>query len=190
MPSFIEVDWVRVYQENELSGCTDLNASNYNDLATIDNGSCTYEVTFQVDLSCSSILPNSVNVTSGNDNWSCDGGISLSDTNQDGIWEGTSYMQEGVYSYIYCGDNWTYNEEIFAYAQSSGDWSCTPNTDYTNYANRQININGPLTIYETWGSCEPCTSNGETFGCTDPELITIIKMLLLKMVHVHIRQQL
>ena len=168
LPSFIEVDWVRVYQENELSGCTDLNASNYNDLATIDNGSCTYEVTFQVDLSCSSISPNSVNVTSGNDNWSCDGGISLSDTNGDGIWEGTSYMQEGVYSYIYCGDNWTYNEEIFAYAQSSGDWSCTPNTDYTNYANRQININGPITVYETWGSCETCTSNGETFGCTDP----------------------
>ena len=168
LPSFIEVDWIRVYQENELSGCTDLNASNYNDLATIDNGSCTYEVTFQVDLSCSSISPNSVNVTSGNDNWSCDGGISLSDTNQDGIWEGTSYMQEGIFSYIYCGDNWTYNEEIFVYAQSSGDWSCTPNTDYTNYANRQININGPITVYETWGSCEPCTSNGETFGCTDP----------------------
>ena len=55
-------------------------------------------------------------------------------------------MQEGIFSYIYCGDNWTYNEEIFVYAQSSGDWSCTPNTDYTNYANRQININGPLTI--------------------------------------------
>ena len=46
--------------------------------------------------------------------------------------------------------------------------SCTSNTDYTNYANRQININGPLTIYETWGSCIPCTSNGETYGCTDP----------------------
>jgi len=168
LPSFIEVDWIRVYQENELSGCTDINASNYNNLATLDNGSCTYEVTFQVDLSCSSISPNSVNVTSGNDNWSCDGGISLSDTNQDGIWEGTSFMQEGIFSYIYCGDNWTYNEEIFAYAQSSGDWSCSPNTDYTNYANRQININGPLTIYETWGSCEPCTSNGETYGCTDP----------------------
>ena len=33
LPSFIEVDWVRVYQENEL-GCTDL-TPNYNDLATI-----------------------------------------------------------------------------------------------------------------------------------------------------------
>ena len=168
LPSFIEVDWIRVYQENELSGCTNINASNYNNLATFDNGSCTYEVTFQVDLSCSSISPNSVNVTSANDNWSCNGGISLNDTDQDGIWEGTSFMQEGIFSYIYCGDNWNYNEEIFAYAQSSSDWSCTPNTDYTNYANRQININGPLTIYETWGSCEPCASNGETFGCTDP----------------------
>ncbi|GIR12448.1 MAG: hypothetical protein CM15mP23_10230 [Cryomorphaceae bacterium] len=168
LPSFIEVDWVRVYQENEISGCTNINASNYNNLATFDNGSCTYEVTFQVDLSCSSISPNSVNVTSGNDNWSCNGGISLNDTDQDGIWEGTSFMQEGIFSYIYCGDNWNYNEEIFAYAQSSSDWSCTPNTDYTNYANRQININGPLTVYETWGSCEPCSSNGETFGCTDP----------------------
>ena len=99
-------------------------------------------------------------------------------------------MQEGVFSYIYCGDNWTYNEEIFAYAQSSGDWSCTPNTDYTNYANRQININGPLTVYETWGSCETCTSNGEKFMVVPTSSLTIIKMLLLKMVHVHIHQQL
>ena len=100
------------------------------------------------------------------------------------------YMQEGVYSYIYCGDNWTYNEEIFAYAQSSGDWSCTPNTDYTNYANRQININGPITVYETCGSCETCTSNGETFGCTDPAANNYNQNATIEMVHVHIRQQL
>ena len=98
-------------------------------------------------------------------------------------------MQEGI-SLIYTV-NIGLTTKKYLYAQSSGDWSCTPNTDYTNYANRQININGPLTIYETWGSCEPCSSNGETFGCTDPaNLIIIIKMLLLKMVHVHIRQQL
>ena len=167
LPSFIEVDWVRVYQENELSGCTDINASNYNNLATFDNGSCTYEVNFQLDLSCSPIWPNSVNVTSGNDNWSCNGGINLTDDNQDGIWEGTAHLSQGVFSYIYCADNWTYNENILEYAQSTGDWSCTPNTDYTNYANRQININGPVSVNETWGSCEPCSSDAQVYGCTD-----------------------
>ena len=80
--------WVRVFTE-ELSGCTDINASNYNDLATIDNGSCTYEVTFQVDLSCSSISPNSVTVTTI-------GHVMVGSVLVKSFWKGTSYMQEGV----------------------------------------------------------------------------------------------
>lgn len=171
LPSFIEVDWVRVYQEDGTSGCTDSLAYNFNIDASIDNGSCLYEVNFVLDLNCSGIYPTSVNATSSNDNWSCDGGISLNDDDQDGVWEATSYMAQGLYSYVYCADNWTYSEDILNYAQTSNDWSCTPNTDYTNYANRQINILGPITIHETWGTCQPCNGDIEIYGCTDSEAI-------------------
>ena len=90
-------------------------------------------------------------MTSGNDNWSCDGGISLSDTNQDEFGKELLLCKK-VFSRIYIMEIIGLITKKYLYAQSSGDWSCSPNTDYTNYANRQININGPLTIYETWGS--------------------------------------
>lgn len=166
-PSFIEVDWVRVYQDDGLMGCTDIEAYNYNSLANTDNGTCLYEVNFELDLNCSGISPTTVNATSANDNWSCSNGISLHDENQDGIWLGTTYMPQGTYSYVYCADNWGYSENILEYALTSEDWSCTPNTDYINYANRQLNITGPTTISESWGTCQPCSGEGEIYGCTD-----------------------
>ena len=36
-------------------------------------------------------------------------------------------------------------------------------TDYTNYANRVIDIQSDTIIYNSWGSCQDCIS-----GCTDP----------------------
>ena len=36
-------------------GCTDPNANNYNSSATSDDGSCTYDVTFTVDIDCSGL---------------------------------------------------------------------------------------------------------------------------------------
>jgi len=41
--------------------------------------------------------------------------------------------------------------------------TCAPNTDYSTYANRLINISSDTIISNVWGSCGTCVS-----GCTDP----------------------
>ena len=51
-----------------------------------------------------------------------------------------------------------------AYGTSSGDWSCTPVTDYWSFANRQIAV-GNTTINDTWGQCSACIPSVP--GCTD-----------------------
>ena len=88
-PNQIEVDYVRVYQTQDILGCTDQNASNYNAQANIsDNESCIYEVTFNVNMNCSEEQPNTVYVSGGFNNW-CGNCIPLSDDDNDGIWSGT-----------------------------------------------------------------------------------------------------
>jgi len=48
-PSQIEIDYVRVYENNGgILGCMDSTSQNYNINATIDNGSCDYLVNFEV----------------------------------------------------------------------------------------------------------------------------------------------
>ena len=56
----------------------------------------------------------------------------LSDINNDGIWEGTFSLPAGDFEYIFCADGWTFSEAsaLLANGSASGDWSCTPVTDY------------------------------------------------------------
>ena len=163
-PSQIEVDWVRVYENvGPITGCTDPLAQNYNSNASIDNNSCQYLVNFELNLNCSNLLDsiNSVNITGPNDNWSC-GTYQLEDLDNDGIWNGNFIITEGTFTYIYCADNWTYTEGPSLLLEMQNGESCAPNTDFFNYANRQINISGNTTVSNTWGQCDVCTP-----GCTD-----------------------
>ena len=43
-----------------VDGCTDPTANNYNSSANNDDGSCTYDVTFTVDMNCSGLTVNSI----------------------------------------------------------------------------------------------------------------------------------
>ena len=81
------------------SGCTDPTANNYNASATTDDGSCTYDVTFTVDLNCESFTPGYVAATGPSDGWSC-GTYALSDANGDGVWDGTFSLPAGTFEYI------------------------------------------------------------------------------------------
>ena len=163
-PSQIEIDYVRVYEQNGILGCTDSTANNYNPNATIDNGSCEYLVSFSVDLNCSANMnpPSVVYVTSSAINWDCSS-YALNDSNYDGIWTGDIILQNGFFEYIYCTDGWSDSESSGLITSMQNGGTCAPNTDYSNYANRLINISSDTIISNVWGSCGTCVS-----GCTDP----------------------
>ena len=65
--------------------------------ATSDDGSCTYDVTFTVDMNCSGLNVGSVFATGPSDGWSC-GSYALTDSDGDGIWEGTFNLQQVLLS--------------------------------------------------------------------------------------------
>ncbi|MBT5699775.1 MAG: family 16 glycosylhydrolase [Flavobacteriales bacterium] len=163
-PSQIEIDYVRVYEQNGILGCTDSTANNYDVNATIDNGSCEYIVSFSVDLNCSTNLnpPSVVYVTSSAINWDCNT-YALNDSNSDGIWTGDIILQNGFFEYIYCTDGWSNSESSGLITSMQNGGTCATNTDYSTYANRLINIFSDTIISNVWGSCGQCVS-----GCTDP----------------------
>lgn len=164
-PSQIEVDWVRVYQENtESSECTDAAAHNYNANAVIDDGSCLYEVNFEVDMNCASFIPEYVSV-SGIDGSVCSSGIILQKLGDSRIWNGKAYLPQGTYQYNYCADGGEYTEDLLLYANEQGDWSCLASTDNTTTAKREVLVNGATQISEAWSSCTSCEVRS---GCIHP----------------------
>ena len=160
-PSQLEVDYVRVYESNSTFGCTDPYASNYNSAATISqNESCSYDITFNVNMNCSDENPNTVYVSGDFNNW-CGNCLPLSDDNNDNIWTGTYAFPQSTIEYKYSYDNWTGSENLIDDMQNGG--SCAPVTDYNDYANRQLAINSEETITDNYGSCANCIA-----GCTNP----------------------
>ena len=144
-------------------GCTDSTATNYDPNATTDDASCTYDVTFTVDMNCSGLTPGYVAATGTSDNWSCATYI-LADADGDGVWEGTFNLPAGTFEYIYCTDGWVGTESPGLIAEMINGETCAPVTDYFGYANRLITV-GAITTIDTWGSCSPCLSGNP--GCTD-----------------------
>ena len=163
IPSQIEVDWVRVYEDvGPISGCTDPLAQNYNPNALISNNLCEYVVNFEVNLNCTSIpTPNQVNISTSDNNWSCQSYF-LNDSDGDGIWSGSFILPSGSFEYIYCADNWSYSESQGLINSMQNGGVCAPVTDYSSYANRQINIQSNTTIIDSWASCNLCIG-----GCLD-----------------------
>ena len=56
-------------------------------------------------------------------------------------------MDTGLFTYIYCGDNWNITEGPDLVNEMQNGGTCAPNTDLYNYANRQILILGDTSIY-------------------------------------------
>ena len=142
-------------------GCTDPLASNYDALATVDDGSCLYSVTFNVDMNCepagSFTTPNLESPYFG---W-CGGCIALTDADGDGVWSVTLDLPAGNFEYKYAVDSWAGQEDLVDDMVAGG--TCAPVTDYVNYANRLITVAAGVTTSDTYGSCDPCV-----LGCTDP----------------------
>ncbi|MFT7621411.1 MAG: hypothetical protein ACI9WU_000574 [Myxococcota bacterium] len=142
------------------AGCTDPEANNYDAEADGDDGSCLYDVTFEVDLSCSGVTPTApVAVTGPFCDW-CAAGFDLADGDGDGVWSGTFPFQAGPLEYKYMANGFDIQEDLI------GAGACAVVTDGATFANRQVTIGGTATNSDVWGQCTAC-------GDVNPELTPI-----------------
>ncbi len=136
----------------DIEGCTDANATNYNSLATIDNGSCQYNITFRVDMAGYDGTYGTVNINSNWNGW-CGGCNPMDDADSDGIYEVTIPLALDTFEYKFTVDGWTDQEYL-----TEGD-PCTSTID--GYTNRSIVVTGTETLAAVcWESCDECDGGG------------------------------
>ena len=148
--------WNLCSSSNTINGCTDSLASNYNPLATVDDGSCLYSIIFNVDMNCDTTSFLEVNLESSSFSW-CGGCIIMSDPDGDGIHSITLDLPLGNFEYKYGLDSWTYSENLVDDMQNGG--SCAPITDYSSYANRLLVVSAGVSTNDTYSSCDSCIIN-------------------------------
>ena len=137
----------------DVLGCMDSSANNYNEEATADNGSCLYNTTFNVDMSCAGVDFYEVFVTGPIWGWPANSGFNqLLDDDGDGIYSVTIETPAGDVEYKYAVDGWADQENLIDDMQNGA--SCAPVTDYNGYANR-LAASGSSTS-DTYGSCDAC----------------------------------
>ena len=106
------------------SGCMDPLASNYDTLALVDDGSCLYATTFNVDMNCEPAGSfTSVNLESPLFGW-CGGCVPLTDPDGDGVWSVTIDLAAGSFEYKYAVDGWTGQENLVDDMQNGGTCTC------------------------------------------------------------------
>ena len=146
------------------SGCTDSQAINYNPDASVDDGQCYYNVSsLKITVNpCMDV--DSVRLTGPFWGWNLLEGPEAS-KNSDGTWSFTfdPAPSENM-EYLLVVDG--VMEDMVAAGSESGDWSCTPVSDYFSYANRLWEVGsgviqgGVLTYSDItgvyYGSCMGC----------------------------------
>jgi len=142
-----------------VNGCTDSLAANYDSLATIDNGSCLYSTTFNVNMNCDTTSFAEVNLESPNFSW-CGGCVVLLDPDGDGIHSITLDLPIGDFEYKYALDSWAHQEDLVDDMQNGG--TCAPVTDYSSFANRLLSVLPASITNDSYGTCVDCVT-----GCTD-----------------------
>ena len=149
-------------EEEDILGCTDASANNYNADATLDDNSCLYSTTFNVDMGCAGVDFDEVFVTGPLWGWPANAGFNqLLDGDGDGIYSVTIETPAGDIEYKYAINGFADQENLIDDMQNGA--SCAPVTDYNGYANR-LAASGSTTN-DTYGSCEACPE--DVFGCID-----------------------
>ena len=143
-----------VFETGPVPGCTDPEANNYNPSATIDDGSCTYGV-IVLNITVNPCMEvDSVRITGPFWGWS-DAEGPLATENLDGTWTFTFDPAPDVnMEYLLVVDG--VREDMVAAGVESGDWSCTPVSDYNSYANRLWEVGSGDVTGVYYGSCTGC----------------------------------
>ncbi len=144
-------------------GCADESASNYNDLACADDGSCVYATTFNVDMNCpfnpgallnGSTEINDLFVTGPLLGWAANEGYNqLTDEDGDNIFSVTLDFPAGDIEYKYAVNGFEDQENLVDDMQNGAD--CAPVTDYAGYANRLVAAGSSTN--DIFGSCTICS---------------------------------
>jgi hypothetical protein len=143
-------------------GCTDPSASNFDASASIDDGSCVYATTFNVDMNCEPAGSfGYVHLESPVFGW-CGGCVPMTDPDGDGVHSVTVDLPLGNFEYKYAVDSWAGQENLVDDMQNGA--TCAPITDYFSYANRLVDIMAGTILDDTYGSCDICD---QVNGCTD-----------------------
>ncbi|MGB0136011.1 MAG: alpha-amylase family glycosyl hydrolase [Flavobacteriales bacterium] len=134
--------------ETGTEGCTDAAAQNYDPSAGIDDGSCLFTITLQVDMTTSAVSPLGLHVAGNFQDWSpsttdmVDGGT--------GIWTYTLTAQEGdhlIYKFIN-GNDWPDSEIV--------PGGCGTDDGFGGY-NRLHVVNGNATLdAHCFSDCTAC----------------------------------
>ena len=142
-------------QPTNLPGCTDIAASNFNPNATTDDGSCLYATLFSVDMNCADLF-TTVHITGPWCGW-CAGESynTLSDDNNDGIYNITLNLPSGAVEYKYMVDNFIAQENLIDDAINGG--ACAALTDFATYANRLTTAGTDNN--DTYDQCVSCNNN-------------------------------
>ena len=144
-----------------IDGCTDSTATNYDPAATTDDGSCTYPAVLTITTTACDGA-SSVMMTGPWWGWDPTAGPVAVD-NGDSTWTFTfNPAPTGDMEYLLIVDG--VQEDLVTSSTASGDWSCTPVTDYWSYANRQWVV-GSGDVANTYNTCGSCVYG--TAGCTD-----------------------
>ena len=131
-----------------VSGCTDPMASNYNNIAVVDDGSCVYAIDFSLDMSQYAGVFTNPEVNGSWDGFT--GGVNLlSDPELDNVFEGTVNLPLGTYEFKFALDNWNDSESF------NGNETCVVNTSGT--WNRELIVTGTGAYsLVCWNSCAAC----------------------------------
>ncbi|MFO0746591.1 MAG: hypothetical protein U1F43_13105 [Myxococcota bacterium] len=139
-----------------VAGCTDSDAANYSAAATQDDGSCTYTVSFSVDMTCPDPTTafQSVWVTGPFCTW-CADGFELKDPDHDGVYSGAWAFPKGDLEYKFMTNGFASQENLIDDAAGGG--TCAPITDSATYANRKLTIgDAPTSVEAVYGRCGAC----------------------------------
>lgn len=136
--------------ETGTEGCTDVSALNYDSTATIDDGTCQYTVTLQVDMSQETVSGLGVHVAGSFQGW-LPGSTPMTDIGGD-VWEYTVTATDGdqlTYKFLN-GNDWPQSEIV--------PGACGTDDGFGGF-NRLHIVTQHETIQVCFGSCAMCTSS-------------------------------